>query len=60
MFWVVGTWAFLFFPLLHIFQIFYNVYTTFTMLIKITKLNGELGELILWNQTAHRKTSVKK
>lgn len=60
MFWVVGTWAFLFFLLLHIFQIFYNVCTTFTMLIKITKINGELDELILWNQTAHRKTSVKK
>ena len=31
-----------------------------TVLVKITKINCELDELILWNQTAHRKTSVKK
>lgn len=44
-----------------VFQTFYNVCTTFTLLIKITKINYELDELILWwNQIAQRKTSVGK
>lgn len=55
---VVEIWVFLFL-LLYIFQVFYNV-CTITMLVKITQINCELDELILWNQTAHRKTSMKK
>lgn len=44
----------IFISALYIFQVFYNVCTV-TMLVKITKINCELDELILWNQTAHRK-----